>query len=261
MRFLINLTASATIAAAASFSARIAAPCPTNTVPWPCGDGGTTCEPFAAAKKNALKWLRKNAPPSDLYNAATLFGTLGGVDGMDAGVAAVAANATLTAKARWPWARSVPCDVFRDYVLPYACANEPRTLMMNVSPLPDASLPPSSAARLVTDSVCPSSCLPSARLQMMMDSSSPPDASRPPSSAARHQTDSVCPCSTSDRRDSAARQKTGFGCPCSTSDRRDGAATSCSVVGCTFTYPAPWAASRRSGDVKFVLNLPRRGAP
>ena len=155
MRFLINLTASATIAAAASFSARIAAPCPTNTVPWPCGDGGTTCEPFAAAKKNALKWLRKNAPPSDLYNAATLFGTLGGVDGMDAGVAAVAANATLTAKARWPWARSVPCDVFRDYVLPYACANEPRTLMMNVSPLPDASLPPSSAARLVTFFVCP----------------------------------------------------------------------------------------------------------
>ena len=124
MRLLINLAASV---AAASFSARIAAPCPANTVPWPRGDGGTTCEPFAAAKKDALKWLRKNAPPSDLYNAATLFGTFGGVDGLDAGVAAVAANATLTAKARWPWARSVPRDVFWDYVLPYACANEPRT--------------------------------------------------------------------------------------------------------------------------------------
>ena len=121
MRCLIILAASA---AAASF---ITVPCPTNTVPWPRGDGGTTCEPFASAKKDALKWLRKNAPPSDLRNAATLFGTPGGVDGLDAGVAAVAANATLTAKMRWPWAWGVPRDIFRDYVLPYASANEPRT--------------------------------------------------------------------------------------------------------------------------------------
>ena len=121
MRCLVQLAASA---AAASF---INMPCPTNTVPWPRGDGGTTCEPFAAAKKDALKWLRKNAPPSDLRNAATLFGTPGGVDGLDAGVAAVAANATLTAKMRWPWAWSVPRDILRDYVLPYASANEPRT--------------------------------------------------------------------------------------------------------------------------------------
>ena len=118
MRRLIPLAVSA-----AAVSVRIAAPCPAGTVPW--GDG--TCEPFAAAKRDALKWLRKNAPPSDLRNAATLFGTPGGVDGLDAGVAAVAANATLTAKARWPWAWSVPKDMFRDYVLPYACANEPRT--------------------------------------------------------------------------------------------------------------------------------------
>ena len=81
MRCLVVL---ATSSAAASF----AVPCPTNTVPWPRGDGGTTCEPFASAKKDALKWLRKNAPPSDLRNAATLFGTPGGVDGLDAGVAA-----------------------------------------------------------------------------------------------------------------------------------------------------------------------------
>ena len=121
MRCLIILAASA---AAASF---ITVPCPTNTVPWPRGDGGTTCEPFAAAKKDALKWLRKNAPPADVRNAATLFGTPGGVDGLDAGVAAVAANATLTAKMRWPWAWGVPRDIFRDYVLPYASANEPRT--------------------------------------------------------------------------------------------------------------------------------------
>ncbi len=121
MRCLIILAASA---AAASF---ITVPCPTNTVPWPRGDGGTTCEPFASAKKDALKWLRKNAPPADLRNAATLFGTPGGVDGLDAGVAAVAANATLTAKMRWPWAWGVPRDIFRGYVLPYASANEPRT--------------------------------------------------------------------------------------------------------------------------------------
>ena len=49
------------------------------------------------------------------------------MDGLDAGVAAVAANATLTAKMRWPWAWGVPRDIFRDYVLPYASANEPRT--------------------------------------------------------------------------------------------------------------------------------------
>ena len=121
MRCLVHLAASA---AAASF---IAVPCPTNTVPWPRGDDGTTCEPFASAKKDALKWLRKNAPPSDLRNAATLFGLPGGVDGLDAGVAAVAANATLTAKMRWPWAWTIPRDIFRDYVLPYASANEPRT--------------------------------------------------------------------------------------------------------------------------------------
>ena len=48
-------------------------------------------------------------------------------ESLDAGVAAVAANATLTAKMRWPWAWGVPRDIFRDYVLPYACANEPRT--------------------------------------------------------------------------------------------------------------------------------------
>ena len=118
MRCLIPLAASA-----AAVSVRIAAPCPAGTVPW--GDG--TCESFAAAKRDALKWLRKNAPPSDLRNAATLFGTPGGVDGLDAGVAAVAANATLTAKMRWPWAWGVPRDIFRDYVLPYASANEPRT--------------------------------------------------------------------------------------------------------------------------------------
>ena len=39
---------------------------PANTVPW--GDG--TCEPFAVAKRDALKWLRKNAPPADLRDAA-----------------------------------------------------------------------------------------------------------------------------------------------------------------------------------------------
>ena len=88
MRCLIPLAATA-----AAVSVRIAAPCPANTVPW--GDG--TCEPFAVAKRDALKWLRKNAPPADVRNAATLFGTPGGVDGLDAGVAAVAANATLTA--------------------------------------------------------------------------------------------------------------------------------------------------------------------
>ena len=134
MRCLIPLAASAT-----AISVRIAAPCHAGTVPW--GDG--TCEPFAAAKRDALKWLRKNAPPSDLRNAATLFGTPGGVDGLDAGVAAVAANATLTAKMRWPWAWGVPRDIFRDYVLPYACANEPRThwhglLAKAVEPILDA---------------------------------------------------------------------------------------------------------------------------
>ena len=74
MRCLIPLAATA-----AAVSVRIAAPCPAGTVPW--GDG--TCEPFAVAKRDALKWLRKNAPPADLRNAATLFGTPGGVDGLD----------------------------------------------------------------------------------------------------------------------------------------------------------------------------------
>ena len=54
-------------------------------------------------------------------------GAAGGVDGLEFGVASVGANATLSARQSNAWAAAVPRDVFRDYVLPYACANEPRT--------------------------------------------------------------------------------------------------------------------------------------
>ena len=76
------------------------------------------------ASDEALSWLRANAPPYDLENADTLFGAPGGVDGLEFGVAAVAANLTLDARAEHAWAAAVPQDVFNDYVLPYACANE-----------------------------------------------------------------------------------------------------------------------------------------
>ena len=67
-------------------------------------------------------------------------------------------------------------------------------MMTELSQLPDASRPPSSAARLQTARLCPSSlasCVPSARFQMTTELSQLPDAMRPPSSAARHDTGSL----------------------------------------------------------------------
>ena len=103
------------------------AACTAGEVPWPAAGGGVTCEPLKEAQTNALAFLGKNAPPWDRLNEYTLFGAPGGVDGLEVGVASLGANATLGARAAYSWAAAVPRSTFEDYVLPYACVNEPRT--------------------------------------------------------------------------------------------------------------------------------------
>ena len=112
---------------AAGLAAASASACGPDMVPWPEADGTTSCQPLAEAEAEALAFLKKNAPPWDVLNEYTLFGAPGGVDGLENGVASVGVNATLAARIAHGWAAAVPKDVFDDYVLPYACVNEPRT--------------------------------------------------------------------------------------------------------------------------------------
>ena len=75
-----------------------AGPCPTKEVPWPSSDGSVSCEALSVSQGSALAFLKANAPPWDVLNEYTLFGAPGGVDGLEFGVASVAANATLEAR-------------------------------------------------------------------------------------------------------------------------------------------------------------------
>ena len=100
----------------------VAAACPENQVPWP---SAPSCQDFGGAHKEAVAFLRSNAPPVDILNEISLFGQPGAGD--NAGIASLGANLSLTAKMDLPWAVAVPQDVFNDYVLPYASVNEART--------------------------------------------------------------------------------------------------------------------------------------
>ena len=124
------------------------------------GDG--ICEPFAAAKRDALKWLRKNAPPpADLAKRGDALrharrrgrprrrrGGRGGERDADG------ENEMAVGLGR--------AAIFSEhYALPYACANEPRThwhglLAKAVEPILDAlprhGINPTSPRRLMRES-------------------------------------------------------------------------------------------------------------
>ncbi|KAJ8599226.1 hypothetical protein CTAYLR_006381 [Chrysophaeum taylorii] len=94
--------------------ATVVAPC----VPFGNNGSGISCVTQAVAIKSATSFLVDNMPPMDEPNKATLF---------DDGVAAVGVNASVAAKATYPWAAAVPQDIFDEYVASYALLNEPRT--------------------------------------------------------------------------------------------------------------------------------------
>ena len=55
------------------------------------------------------------------------FGSLDTADGLDDGVGTVGINNAIAAKQLYPWASTVPEDVWLEYVVPYAHVNEGRT--------------------------------------------------------------------------------------------------------------------------------------
>ncbi|XP_066915543.1 uncharacterized protein [Clytia hemisphaerica] len=88
--------------------------CPSTTVPWDNGN----CKPISDAVKEATQFLQNQMPDFDKPNNATLF---------DGGIVEPTVNISLMARQIYPWAGSVPLDVYFDYVLPYANVNEART--------------------------------------------------------------------------------------------------------------------------------------
>lgn len=101
--------------------------CDEGSVPFPAPNGSVGCVAFGKAAALATSFLQSNMPPYDAVKAVSLFGVPGGVDGLDSGVASVGINASLVAKATYPWARDVPSDVYFEYVSAYSMLDEPRT--------------------------------------------------------------------------------------------------------------------------------------
>lgn len=92
--------------------------CPPNTVSFPARSGKEDCQPLDDASREAVEFLRANMPAFDRPHTETLF---------DGGLVGPTVNISLTARALFPWARTVPKEVFFDAVLPYASVNEART--------------------------------------------------------------------------------------------------------------------------------------
>ena len=73
--------------------------------------------------------LEEHLPSWDKTNAATLGFHTGapGVDGLDLGVATLGINISLATKQTYEWAFEVPEDIFYEYVVTFAHANEARS--------------------------------------------------------------------------------------------------------------------------------------
>ena len=99
--------------------------CPPSQVPFP----GNICLDFDDAYNSAYKFLEENMPSWDKTNAASLGFHTGapGVDGLDLGVATLGINISLATKQMRSWAFEVPEDVYSEYVIAYAHANEARS--------------------------------------------------------------------------------------------------------------------------------------
>ena len=99
--------------------------CPPSQVPFP----GNICLDFDDAYNSAYKFLEENMPSWDKTNAASLGFHTGapGVDGLDLGVATLGINISLATKQMRSWAFEVPEDIYSEYVIAYAHANEGRS--------------------------------------------------------------------------------------------------------------------------------------
>ena len=99
--------------------------CPPSQVPFP----GNICLDFDDAYNSAYKFLEENMPSWDKTNAASLGFHTGapGVDGLDLGVATLGINISLATKQMRSWAFEVPEDIYSEYVITYAHANEARS--------------------------------------------------------------------------------------------------------------------------------------
>ena len=100
-------------------------PCPPSQVPFP----GHICLDFDDAYNSAYTFLEEHLPSWDKTNAASLGFHTGapGVDGLDLGIATLGINISLATKQARKWAFEVPEDIFYEYVVTYAHANEARS--------------------------------------------------------------------------------------------------------------------------------------
>lgn len=89
--------------------------CPLGTIPWPLNHT-LDCQSLAEATKEANTFLKSNMPPWDVENLETL----------EEGIVPPTINVSLTARDVYPWAETIPKDIWLNYVLPYANVNEPR---------------------------------------------------------------------------------------------------------------------------------------
>lgn len=87
------------------------ASCPNGTVPF-----DQSCRNATDVQLKAKAFLLQNAPSWDLENKATLF---------DRGIADATISLAVQARGEFPWGNT-PEEIWLDYVLPYAAANEAR---------------------------------------------------------------------------------------------------------------------------------------
>ena len=113
--------------------ATFSSPCKADFVPFPTKSGDFECVSNRIAYHRAMKYLEKNLPSFDQDNKCSLgfsCNTLRDsdpVDGLNVGLANYGVNISLAVRTMYPWAASVPEDIFLEYVLPYGNVNEART--------------------------------------------------------------------------------------------------------------------------------------
>ena len=106
-------------------------PCPVGFVPFPGSSVGTfDCVNEATAFSDSMVYLSTNLPSFDSVNRASLgFPTEDDLswESSNVGIANVGVNSSLAVRSVFPWAATVPLDLWQEYVLPYANVNEART--------------------------------------------------------------------------------------------------------------------------------------
>jgi hypothetical protein len=90
--------------------------CKDNQIPWPEAGGNITCQDEEEARKEMNEFLNDNMPSWDVYNKAEL----------DEGILPLTLNISLLVRDIYSWAETVPKNIWKNYVLPYANVNEAR---------------------------------------------------------------------------------------------------------------------------------------